>query len=274
MHGIMPNEDRDAAEIVKHFLLHDGIRLLCCDKSVRVESAGGGKRLSVDSHGDHYDLTVDEILVGVGGVPNVEGLGLENAGVEFDKAGVRVNDCLQATNRRIYAAGDVCSRYKFTHAADAMARIVIPNALFFGRKRVSMLTIPWCTYTDPEVAHVGLYPPQADKQGIPLDTYTMDLGNTDRAILDGEIAGFLRLHVRRGRDKILGATLVARHAGEVISEITLAIVARAGRATIARAIHPYPTQAEIIKKAADAYSRSRLTPNVKRVFDMILKWRC
>src|SRR5690606_24876313 len=112
--------------------------------------------LSVESHGEQHDLTVDEVLVAAGRTPNVENMGLERAEVEWDKTGVRVNDFLQSTNRHIYAAGDVCSRYKFTHAADAMARIVIQNALFFGRKRFSDLTIPWCTYTDPEVAHVGI----------------------------------------------------------------------------------------------------------------------
>lgn len=273
LHGVMPNEDPDAAEIVKQSLFRDRIRLMCCGQNLRIDVNRDGKRLAVDSHGAHYDLTVDEILVGAGRAPNVDGLGLEQAGVEFDKTGIKVNDFLQTSNHHIYAAGDICSRYKFTHAADAMARIVIQNALFFGRKRVSQLTIPWCTYTDPEVAHVGIYPHEADKQGIPLDTITVEPSQVDRAILDGETEGFLKLHVRRGTDKILGATLVARHAGEMISEITLAMVAGVGLGTIARTIHPYPTQAEIIKKGADAYSRARLTPRLKQLFQKFLLWR-
>ena len=139
---------------------------------------------------------------------------LEQAGVEYDKTGVRVNDFLQTTNRRIYAAGDVCSRYKFTHAADAMARIVIQNALFFGRKCASRLIIPWCTYTEPEVAHVGIYPHEAVKQGIRIDTITVELPQVDRAILDGERDGFLKVHVKKGTDKILGASLVSRDTQE------------------------------------------------------------
>jgi pyruvate/2-oxoglutarate dehydrogenase complex dihydrolipoamide dehydrogenase (E3) component len=273
MHGVMPNEDSDASEIVKQAMLRDGIHLMCCGKNLKIEQGETGKRLTVDSHGKDYDLSVDEILVGAGRAPNVEKLNLEQAGVAYDKTGVRVNDFLQTTNRHIYAAGDVCSRYKFTHAADAMARIVLQNALFFGRKRASRLTIPWCTYTDPEVAHVGLYPHEAAKQGIQLDTYTVEQSQVDRAILEGERDGFLKLHVKKGTDKILGATLVARHAGEMISEITLAMAAGKGLATIANAIHPYPTQAEIIKKAADAYSRTRLTPRVKRLFETVLRWR-
>ncbi len=273
MHGIMPDEDTEAAEIVKQSLHRDGIRLMCCGKNLRIGRAGDGKRLTVDSHGEHYEVTVDEILVGAGRAPNVDGLGLEAAGVAFDTTGVTVNDFLQTTNRHIYAAGDICSRYKFTHAADAMARIVIQNALFFGRRRANALTMPWCTYTDPEIAHVGLYPKEADEQGMRLETFTIELAKSDRAILDGETDGFLKLHARRGKDTIVGATLVARHAGEMISEMTLAMVAGAGLGTIAATIHPYPTQAEVFKKAGDAYSRTRLTPRIRRLFEGFLRWR-
>lgn len=273
MHGIMPNEDAEAAAIVRDSMIRDGVNVMCCGKDLQIGRAEDAKRLTVGSHGTRYDLTVDEILVGAGRVPNVDGLGLEAAGVAFDKTGVAVDDFLRTTNPRVYAAGDICSRYKFTHAADAMARLVIQNALFFGRKRVSALTIPWCTYTDPEIAHVGLYPKDAEAQGVAVDTFTVDLKQGDRAILDGETEGFLKVHVHKGKDTIAGATLVARHAGEMISEITLAIAAGAGLSTIARTIHPYPTQAEVIKRAGDAYSRTRLTPRVKRVFATLLRWR-
>lgn len=273
MHGLMPKEDRDAAEIIQQSLEHDGVHLMCCGKNLKIEGSCAGKRLSADSHGRHYDLTVDEILVGAGRDPNVDVLGLDAAGVEFDKAGIKVNDFLQTSNRRIYGAGDVCSRFRFTHAADAMARIVIQNALFFGRKRVSALTIPWCTYTDPEVAHVGIYPHEAEERDIALDTFHVQLSSVDRGLLDGDRDGFLKIHTRRGTDKILGATLVARHAGEIISEITLAMKVGAGLKAVSSVIHPYPTQSEIIKKAADSYIRSRLTPRVKRLFETLLRWR-
>ena len=272
-HGIMPNEDQDAAEIVKQSILRDGVQLMCCGKKLRISTVKEGKQLTVDSHEEHYEILVDEILVGAGRAPNVEGIGLEAANIEFDKSGVNVNDFLQTSNRNVYAAGDVCSRYKFTHAADAMARIVIQNALFFGRKQVSKLLIPWCTYTDPEIAHVGIYQQEAEKQGIALDTILVELGQVDRAILEGEEEGFLKIHHRKGKDQILGATLVARHAGEMISEITTAMTTKAGLGTIAGIIHPYPTQAEIIKKAGDAFSRTRLTPTVKKMFETLLRWR-
>ena len=273
MRQILPREDRDAAERIEKALVRDGVDLNCCCKVVGFRQDGVEKVVELDGDGACEDLHVDEILLGVGRVPNLDGLNLDAAGVEYDNAGVKVNDRLQTTNRRIYAAGDICCAYKFTHTADAMARIVIQNALFFGRSKASALIIPWCTYTDPQIAHVGLYAHEAQKKGIEVDTYTIELSDVDRAILDGEDEGFLKVHVKKGSDTILGATLVARHAGEMISEITLAMVAGAGLATVSRTIHPYPTQAEVIKKAGDAYRRTRLTPRVKKVFETILRWR-
>ncbi len=162
--------------------------------------------------------------------------------------------------------------YKFTHAADAAARIVIQNALFLGRKKLSALHVPWCTYTDPEVAHVGIYERDAAAQGIAVTTFTVPFADVDRAITDGEEEGFVKMHVAQGGGRILGATIVAPHAGEMISEITLAMTKRIGLGSLANVIHPYPTQAEAIRKAGDAYNRTRLTPTVKKVFAAWLAW--
>jgi pyruvate/2-oxoglutarate dehydrogenase complex dihydrolipoamide dehydrogenase (E3) component len=150
-----------------------------------------------------------------------------------------------------------------------MARIVIQNAFFFGRAKASALTMPWCTYTSPEVAHVGLYEKEAAEQGIEIDKYEQPLAEVDRAILDGETEGFVRILVRKGTDRIVGATIVARHAGDMISEITLAINAGAGLGKIASTIHPYPTQAEAIKKLGDAFNRTRLTAGRK---SLLQRW--
>ncbi len=277
MHGIMPNEDRDAAQVVHESMGRDGIQLLCCGKDLSVSKAEGGKRLTVDSHGQHYDVTVDEILVGVGRSPNVEGLGLESVGVEYDKAGVKVNDRLQTTNSRIYAAGDICSRYKFTHAADAMAGIVIQNALFphpFGLAYagVNSLIMPWCTFTEPEIAHVGIYEADAKAKGIEVDTFTFKLDEVDRAILDGEDNGFARVHVKKGTDQILGATIVASHAGDMINEYTLAMKAGVGLGTISGVIHPYPTQAEVVKKTANLWRKTTFTEGKKRFLRKLFAW--
>ncbi len=277
MHGIMPNEDRDAAEIVHESMLRDGVKLLCCGKDVKVSKTDNGKRLAVDSHGQQYDITVDEILVGVGRTPNVDGLGLEAVGVEYDKTGVNVNDRLQTTNLRIYAAGDICSRYKFTHAADAMAQILIQNALFphplgLAYASVDSLIMPWCTFTEPEIAHVGMYEADAKQKGIEVDTFTFKLDEVDRAILDGEDEGFARVHVKKGTDQLLGATIVASHAGDMINEFSVLMKAGLGLKTITGTIHPYPTQAEVVKKVANAWRKTTFTPRAKNILKKWFAW--
>ncbi len=274
VHGILPREDSDASGLVLESMLKDGVKLLCCGKDLKLSKADGGRvRLAVESHSKRYDEVVDKLLVAVGRSPNVEGLGLEAAGVNYSKKGVQVNDQLQTTQPDIYAAGDICSPYQFTHAADFMARTVIRNALFFGRAKASALTIPWCTYTEPEIAHVGLYAKQAAEQGVELDTFTRELAEVDRAILEGRTEGFVRVHVRKGTDKIAGATIVAHNAGDMISEITLAMTNGLGLKQIANTIHPYPTQAEAIRQVGDAYNRTRLTPFTKSLFARLMAWR-
>jgi len=270
---ILPREDPDAARRVRAAIERDGVRIICGGKAARISREGDERVIGLDCDGQRHDVRCDAILVGVGRAPNVEGLNLEAVGVAYDtREGVKVDDRLRTSNRRVYAAGDVCSRFKFTHTADAMARIVIQNALFFGRAKVSDLVIPWCTYTEPEIAHVGLYEEQAREQGIEVQTFTIEMSEVDRAILDGEDDGMLKLHVKKGSDKIIGATLVAAHAGDLISELTLAMTAGVGLGKLAKTIHPYPTQAEAVKKAADAYSRTRLTPFVKKLFEKFLAW--
>ena len=270
-HGVLPSEDRDAAEIVQRAMSRDGVKLFCCGKDLAIKD-DGGIRLAVGSHGRGYDEPIDKLLVAVGRAPNVEHLNLESVGVDHDKRGVKVNERMQTTNPMIYAAGDICSPFQFTHAADFMARIVIQNALFKGRKKSTSLVMPWCTYTSPEIAHVGLYEGEAKEKGIDVDTFVQELRDVDRAILDGEDEGFVKVHVRKGTDTIVGATIVARHAGDMISEITLAMTHGLGLKKIGGTIHPYPTQAEAIRKLGDQFSRTRLTPLVKRLFGKWLTW--
>jgi pyruvate/2-oxoglutarate dehydrogenase complex dihydrolipoamide dehydrogenase (E3) component len=271
---ILPREDRDAAEVLQKVFLREGIDLFLPAQDLQVSIRDGIKRLHLESGGRQVEIEVDEILVGVGRAPNVEGLGLEAAGIAYDaRKGVLVNDRLQTSNPRVYSAGDICFPYKFTHTADALARILIANSLFLGRQKSSALTVPWCTYTDPEIAHVGMYAHDAEKQGIAVQTLTVPLSDVDRAILDGETEGFARVHLKKGSDRILGATVVARHAGEMITELSLAITNGLGLSAIGRTIHPYPTQSEAIRKLADAFNRTRLTPFLKKALSVWLSWR-
>jgi pyruvate/2-oxoglutarate dehydrogenase complex dihydrolipoamide dehydrogenase (E3) component len=270
---ILVREDRDAAVVLEKALRQDGVRLVLGATLARVTREGAEKILHYRAGGRDEEARIDEILVGAGRAPNVDGLGLEVVGVRYDaKNGVVVDDRLRTTNPRISAAGDVCMQHKFTHMADFAARIVIQNTLFLGRKRLSALTVPWCTYTDPEIAHVGMSERDAAERGIAIDTFTVTFDGVDRAVADGEEDGFVKVHVKKGSDEIVGATIVARHAGEMVSEITLAMVGGIGLKTLATVIHPYPTQAEAIRKVADAYNRTRLTPGVKRLFERWLSW--
>ncbi len=269
----LPHEERDAAQLLSDAFARDGIEVRLNTRAVRVRVENGEKQVDLVSDDYQSTVSVDAILTGTGRVPNIEDLGLDVVGVDCDpERGVHVDDFLRTSNRRIYAAGDVCLEHKFTHTADASARIVVQNALFPGRQRLSALTIPWVTYTDPAIAHVGLYVRQAREQDIPVKTFTIPMHEVDRAITDDEEVGFVKIHVREGSDRILGATIVARHAGDMINEVTLAMVAGIGLRTLARVIHAYPTQADAIKKAADAYNRTRLTATVRWWLRRWLRW--
>ena len=269
----LPREERDAAQILSGALARDGIEIYLNTTAVAVRKEGAQKIVDLVSDGGQFSVSVDDILAGIGRAPNVENMNLEAAGVRYDtKNGIHVDDFLRTSNKRIYAAGDVCLELKFTHAAEASARIAVRNALFLGRKRLSALTIPWCTYTDPEIAHVGIYVREARDKAIPVKTFTILMHDVDRAVTDGEEEGFVKIHVRDGTDRILGATIVAPHAGEMINGLSLAITTGLGLRALAGVIHTYPTQAEAIKMAADAYARTRLTPTLKSLARRWLSW--
>lgn len=275
-HGhLLDKEDPEAAEIVQGEFIREGVGLILSSRLDRVEKTATGKKIYYQQDGVEKTLEVDEILVGAGRSPNVEGLNLEAAGVQFNQKGIVVNDYLQTTNPKIYGAGDICMKWQFTHAADAAARIVIKNTLFspfgLGRSKLSNLVMPWVTYTDPEIAHVGLDEKEAQAQGLATNTIKIPFTTVDRAITDGETNGFIKVLHQQGSDRILGATIVARHAGEMISEVTLAIVTKQGLNALSGVIHPYPTQAEAIKKAADAYRKTLLTPRTQALLKFLTK---
>ncbi len=272
---LLPREDAEAAAIVHQALCRDGVQVVVGAKIATIETRGTRKSVRyTDAAGQPGEAVVDTLLVAAGRVPNVEGLGLEEAGVRYDRRlGVQVDARLRTTNPYIFAAGDVCSRYQFTHAADALARLVLANALFMGRQKASALTIPWCTYTDPQIAHVGLTAAQAEAAGLAVTTFVQPLHDVDRAVLDGETEGFAKVHVKKGTGTIVGATIVARHAGEMIGLYTTLMTHRLGLGALTRVIQPYPTQAEAVRKTADAYNRTRLTPFVKNLMARWFAWQ-
>ncbi|MEO5896933.1 MAG: mercuric reductase [Vicinamibacterales bacterium] len=271
---VLPRESAAAAAIVARHLEADGVRLELGVRLERVEMRGDEilalYQRGSGGAGTTASIAGDAMLVAAGRRPNIEHLDLDAAGVHRDEHGVTVNDRLQTSNARIYASGDVCSRFKFTHAADAMSRIVLRNALFFGRARASALVIPWVTYTDPEVAHVGVSEADVRGSGGRLTTITVALSDVDRAVVDDDTDGFVQVHHEHGR--LRGCTIVAPHAGEMIGEAAYAITHRGTLAQLSSTVHPYPTVAEALRKAGDLYLRQALTPSRRRWLLRYFQW--
>ena len=273
MDQFLPREDRDAAEVLHRSMERDGVTVMLSTRLESVEATNGGKELTLVGPAGEHRLTVDEIFVGVGRTPNVEGLGLDTAGVAYDRTGVKVDDHLRTTNPRIYASGDICLGAKFTHVADFASRTVLQNALFPGpKKKFSKINLAWSTYTDPEIAHVGLYEDEAREQGCEVETITIPMTEVDRALAEGDTEGFFKIHVHPKKGTIYGATLVCRRAGDLISEVTTAMQAGLTLGDMAAVIHPYPTVADAVRKAADQFNRRKLTPVVAGVLKRWFEW--
>jgi pyruvate/2-oxoglutarate dehydrogenase complex dihydrolipoamide dehydrogenase (E3) component len=267
---LLPREDPDAAELVRRCLEADGVRTELRVRLERVHRNEDGIRAEWVRDAERGEHVADAVLVAAGRAPNVEGLNLDAAGIRSGPQGIEVDDRLRTSNARVYAAGDVASRYQFTHAADAAARLVIQNALFFGRRCASALVIPWCTYTWPELAHVGATHEQARQRD--LSTITIPLTQVDRAVVDGETDGFVRVHHERGR--IRGCTIVSPHAGDLIGQVAHVMSTGGSLGDLSATVFPYPTYAEALRKAGDTYRRSLLTPAARRWLNRYLAvWR-
>ncbi|MBD2329300.1 mercuric reductase [Alkalinema sp. FACHB-956] len=271
---LLDKEDPDAAAIVQNQFQVENLAFHLNAELQSVETTADGKTLTIKTPQGNQTLIVDEILIGTGRQPNVDSLNLDAIGIDYHpRKGITVNDYLQTSQPHIYAAGDCCMDWKFTHAADFAARIVIKNAFFspFGlsKSKLSDLTMPWVTYTSPEIAHVGLYEQETQQ---PTTTIMIPMDSVDRALTDGETEGFVKILLRQGSDEILGATIVSSHAGEMISEITTAMVGKIGLGKLASVIHPYPTQADAIRKAADAYRRTLLTDRARSLLKVLTKF--
>ena len=251
--NLLPNDEPETGELIRRRFEQEGLRLHLGYTAVR---AGGGQ-LTVRGADGTRELPYDALLLGTGRKAKVDGLSLEAAGVRLGKDRVEVDEYLRTSNPNIYAAGDVAFPEKFTHAAMATARLCVANALYGANRRARELVIPHCTYTDPEVAQVGLTPRRALEEGVPLDSYRLEMTKVERAFIDGEEEGFAAIYTRRGSGEIVGATLVAAHAGEMISELTLAIAQKIPLEALADTIHCYPTQAEVFQRIASQYAGSR-----------------
>jgi pyruvate/2-oxoglutarate dehydrogenase complex dihydrolipoamide dehydrogenase (E3) component len=272
---ILPPEDVDVAQFMQKRFSAEGIAVQTCtevrcvslrDGLIMVE---GNYKLDGAAETSPTRFTGHALLVAVGRCPMMRALNLEAAGVKYTANGVEVNDYLQTSQPHIYAAGDIANRLKFTHTADYTARVVVRNILMpfqFLRQKVNWSVVPWCTYTDPEVAHVGLCEKEAKQKDIDYDVFRVPLEDVDRAVVESEDSGFAKILTRKSSDKILGTTIVGPNAGDLVHEFVLAMKAGIGLGRIASTIHAYPTFAELARKAGDKYNKTRLTPRTKKIF--------
>jgi pyruvate/2-oxoglutarate dehydrogenase complex dihydrolipoamide dehydrogenase (E3) component len=252
----LPREERDAAEILSRSMARDGVEIRLNTTVVGARGTDGAKILETVNNDVKDEIEADEVLLSIGRVPNVEELGLEKAGINVDpQQGIRVDDFLATTNPAVYAAGDVCMDLKFTNAAQASARIAVRNALSGRQDRQSRLVIPWCTYCDPEIAHIGVHVWEARLKSVPIKSYTVMMHDVDRAITDGSDTGFVKIHIAEGTDHILGATIVASRASELINEMSVIMSAGIGMNDLAKIEHTYPAESGAIALAARAFVR-------------------
>jgi pyruvate/2-oxoglutarate dehydrogenase complex dihydrolipoamide dehydrogenase (E3) component len=259
---LLPEEDPDVSEVVQRAFAKEGITVVTGTEVVRVESLGSAaRRVHAEQGLSRISEDCDQILIASGLAPNIGGLALELAGVEFDKYGVRVDDFLRTSNARIFAAGDVCSSNKSAQAAVALGRVALRNALSWRRVRRSSLLIPCCTYTDPQVARVGFR--ARDAADAKLACLTVFARVSDGGLNEAQPDGFARVYYRGHAGRIAGATLVAADASELVGEVTLAIGGKHSLATIASTVHPHPTQSELLKRLADEFMRQSMRPSLR-----------
>jgi len=265
---ILPKEDPDVASALLRRLESEQISVLLSSTIERVEAGAGGLRVLMSSTVSKVgEIACDAILVAAGRRPNVAELGLEAAGVEFTARGVTVDSRMRTSQRHILAAGDVVGGQLFTHVADAHARLVARNILLPALPATfDDSVIPWCTYTDPEVARVGLSERDAREHGIRYDIWRENFDELDRAVVESEEQGFAKVLTAKGGDRILGAAIVAERAGDLLPELVLAMKAGLGLRHISGTVHSYPTLGEMARKLADRQQKSRLTPFARRLF--------
>jgi len=250
---LLPQEDAEIADTLKERLIAEGIDVYTSTSAERVTRQGDTRRIECDSG---VTLEADQVLVVVGWRPSVEDLGLEIVGVDFDPRGIKVDKRMRASKKHIYACGDVCGPYPFTHMAEYQAGIVISNAVFRFPKKVDYRVVPWVTYTDPELARVGLTEQQAREQGIEATVLRFPFRDIDRALAEVETWGLTKFVVHKG--KILGASILGPHAGELIHEIVLAMKTGAGIGDISATIHAYPTLAQIHRRTVNTWYGEKL----------------
>jgi pyruvate/2-oxoglutarate dehydrogenase complex dihydrolipoamide dehydrogenase (E3) component len=261
---VLPKEDRDLSALVERQLTEEGVRLSLGCEALEAVPVPNGIQLTVrDPTGAQRRIEGSHLLVAVGRKPNLEDLGLDAAGVALENGRLALDARLRTANRRIYACGDAAGPFLFTHTAEHQAGVVLKNALFHLPAKVETRAVPWCTFTDPELARVGLSEREAAERGVPHRVYALDFENLDRAVTDDAARGRAKL-VTSPRGTILGAAIAGAGAGELIHEYVLAMRHKLKVSDLAGAIHVYPTLAQVNRRLAEQRLKAGLTPTAKR----------
>ena len=249
---ILSKEDKDMADEVMNVLSAEGVVFYTDTSITGVKDLGNIKELTINTGDQVTSIKAEQILVAMGRRPNLEGLNLENAGVNYDKKGVQVDQRLRTTQKHIYASGDVTGTYQFTHAAGYEGGIVISNAIFHLPRKADYSYFPWCTYTDPELASIGINEKGATKAGIKYTLWEELFENNDRSLAEGEKVGKIKM-ILDEKERPLGVQILGPHAGDLVSEWVAVLNGKVRLSILASAVHPYPTLAEINKRVAGAY---------------------
>jgi len=273
--AILSKDDPELTAMLREVLEGEGVRYHFGAKVERVEQAGDSGPITVHaSTGDSTTATeVDALLMATGRRANVQGLNLEAAGVQYDGRGVTVDDRCRTNQRHIYAVGDVSGRYQFTHMSGHMAKVAVTNALLKMPSTIDAAHVPWVTYTEPELAHVGAFPDDLDAAGTAYETYRFPYDKLDRAITEGETTGVIKVHAKSLTGKILGVSILGAHAGEFVSTFTLAMRNGVTLRNIGDTIHPYPAWGEGVRRVADQWYVQKQSPAVTRVLQTVFGYR-
>ncbi|MBL6958014.1 MAG: FAD-dependent oxidoreductase [Rhodospirillales bacterium] len=257
MFSIMPKDDPELVDVLRKRLHEDGIDIREGVTVAKVEKAGNGLVVTIEQDGSDVRIEGSHLLVAAGRRPNVDGLGLETAGIAYSPQGIGVDNRLRTSNKKVFAIGDVAGSYQFTHVAGYHAGIVIRNALFRLPAKASMANVPWVTYTAPEVAQVGLTEQQAQEQGVEFQVLRWPFAENDRAQAEGETDGLVKVLVTP-KGKILGAGIAGPHAGDLIQTWVLAMTGKLKIGAVAGMVAPYPTLGEVSKRAAGTFYTPKL----------------
>jgi pyruvate/2-oxoglutarate dehydrogenase complex dihydrolipoamide dehydrogenase (E3) component len=250
---ILSKEDKDMADEIMQVLAAEGVTFHLDASVLDVKDLGNEREVRFkDKEGKATSLRAEQILVAMGRDPNVKGLDLEGIGVEFDRKGIKVDDRMRTTQRHIYAAGDVTGKFQFTHAAGYEGGIVVSNAIFHLPRKVDYTFLPWCTYTDPELASIGMNEKRAKEAGIEYSVFLEAFKDNDRSLAEGERVGKIKMLLDKN-EKPIGVQILGPHAGELLSEWVAVLNGKVKLSTLASAVHPYPTLGEINKRVAGAY---------------------